>query len=45
MCGFSLVLVCGLLLAVASLVEYGLSSCGFMDLAASQHMESSQTGD
>ena len=35
----------GLLIAVASLVEHGLSSCASMGLAASQHMESSGTRD
>ena len=45
MCGFSLVSVCGLLIAVACLVEHGLSSCGFMGLVASHHVDSSWTRD
>ena len=44
MCGFSLVSLCGLLTAGASLVEHGLSSCGFMGLVPSHRVESSRPG-
>jgi len=42
--GCSPVMVCRLLIAVASLVENGLSSC-CTDLVALGHVESFQTGD